>query len=236
MELPNIEISNINTISNPDVEPKPKPILTGKRKSGRMSVLRVALLIMRGSPKKSNKIPIDDESKNIWSKFVGSIRPLHLQSIRSSRSFSGKKFNQPVSPSSESTEDASMFTAEEEPLSPLQKSPSNSRYASAVGLNNMVQKSPSNSRYASAVGLNEMVQSDANSRYASAVGLNELVPSDEEDEKEEAIEEEVGENGDEKIDVKADEFIAQFYQQMRMQRLNNVDRHYQERSERSLGC
>jgi hypothetical protein len=232
---PDIEISNINTIPNPpqddddddDVEPKPKPILTRKRKTGPMNVLRVALLMMRGSsPKKSSLTPkksnvTDDESKNVWTKFVGSIRPLHLQSSRSPQSFSGRKFDQlitlPLSPSSsESTGGASVFTAEEEPFSPLQKSPSNSRYASAVGLN-------------------ELVQSDANSPYASAIGLNELVSSDEENEIQEEIEEEIRENGDETIDAKADEFIAQFYQQMKLQRLNNVDRHYQERSERSLG-
>jgi hypothetical protein len=230
---PDIEISNINTIPNPpqddddDVEPKPKPILTRKRKTGPMNVLRVALLMMRGSsPKKSSVTPkksnvTDDESKNVWTKFVGSIRPLHLQGSRSPQSFSGRKFDQlitlPLSPSSsESTGGASVFTAEEEPFSPLQKSPSNSRYASAVGLN-------------------ELVQSDANSPYASAIGLNELASSDEENEIQEEIEEEIRENGDETIDAKADEFIAQFYQQMKLQRLNNVDRHYQERSERSLG-
>ncbi|WJX79828.1 hypothetical protein P8452_62908 [Trifolium repens] len=233
---PDIEISNINTISNPpqdDDESKPKQILTRKKKSGPINVVRVALLMMRGSsPKKSSVTPkksnvTDNESKNVWSKFVGSIRPLHLQGSRSPQSFSGRKFDQlitlPLSPSSsESTGGASVFTAEEEPFSPLQKSPSNSRYASAVGLN-------------------DLVQSVANSPYASAIGLNELVSSDEENERQEEIEEEEEEevavrgNGDETIDAKAEEFIAQFYQQMRLQRLNNVDRHYQERSERSLG-
>ncbi|CAJ2631950.1 unnamed protein product [Trifolium pratense] len=225
MEPPNIEIPNVPQ-DDVNVESKPKPILTRKRKSGPMNVLRVAILMMRGSPKKSNVTPKksnvtpkDDESKNVWSKLVGSIRPLHLQSNQSPRSFSGQKFNQliPLAPDSPSSEcGASMFTAEEEPYSPLQKSPSISRYASAVGLN-------------------ELVKSEATSRYASAVGLNELVPSDEENEKEEAIEDEVDGNGDEKIDAKADEFIAQFYQQMRLQRLNNVNRHYKERSQRSLG-
>jgi hypothetical protein len=226
---PDIEISNINTISNPpqdDDESKPKQILTRKKKSGPINVVRVALLMMRGSsPKKSSVTPkksnvTDNESKNVWSKFVGSIRPLHLQGSRSPQSFSGRKFDQlitlPSPSSSESTGSASVFTAEEEPFSPLQKSPSNSRYASAVGLN-------------------ELVQSDANSPYASAIGLNELASSDEESEIQEEIEEEIRENGDETIDAKADEFIAQFYQQMKLQRLNNVDRHYQERSERSLG-
>jgi len=109
-----------------------------------------------------------------------------------------------------------------------------SRYASAIGLNELVQ-SDEDGRYASAIGLNELVQSDEDSRYASAIGLNKLVQSDEENDKNDLIKEECNENGDDKIDAKADEFIAQFYQQMRLQRLNNADRRYQERSQRSLG-
>jgi hypothetical protein len=119
-------------------------------------------------------------------------------------------------------------------LNELAKSDENSHYASAIGLNELVQ-SDEDSRYASAIGLNELVQSDEDSRYVSAIGLNKLVQSDEENDKNDLIIEECNENGDDKIDAKADEFIAQFYQQMRLQRLNNADRRYQERSQRSLG-
>ena len=214
----NLEISNINTIHNPppqdDVEhepeqkPKPKQIITQKRKNGPMQALRVALLRMRGSPKKSSVTPIDDESKNGWKKIVGSIRPLHLhsnQSPRSSPRSNNKKFDNvttlpPTSPSESCSGGTTFsdFPVEEEPFSPSPESP-------------------------------------PNSRYASAIGLNELVQSDDENDRQDSIKEECQENGDEKIDAKAEEFIAQFYQQMRLQRLNNVDRDYQERSQRSLG-
>ncbi|OIV98211.1 hypothetical protein TanjilG_18750 [Lupinus angustifolius] len=104
---------------------------------------------------------------------------------------------------------------------------------------------PPLSRYASAVGLNELVSGDDDdnekcSRYASAIGLNELVESDEDNENPEVImedDEECEENGygDEMIDAKADEFIAEFYKQMRLQRFDIVGHHYKERSRRSLG-
>ncbi|CAJ1876009.1 unnamed protein product [Sphenostylis stenocarpa] len=62
--------------------------------------------------------------------------------------------------------------------------------------------------------------SPPSSRYGSAVGLNELVQSS---------------DGDETIDTKAEDFISQFYEEMRLQRMNTVDRGYLERSQRSLG-
>lgn len=243
---PNLENSNITIPNLPqeDVEPKPKPVLTRKRNNGAMDVIRLALFMLRGRSKKKSLIPVDDKSTSIWRKIVGSIRPLHLQSNQSPPLFSqsnSQKFDQPVIllPSSppQSIGGGSVLTdfPAEEPFSPSPMSPANSCYASAIGLNELVQ-SDENSHYAaSAIGLNELVQSDEDIRYASAIGLNKLVQSDEENDKNDLIIEECNENGDDKIDDKADEFIAQFYQQMRLQRLNNVDRRYQERSQRSLG-
>ncbi|CAL5194509.1 unnamed protein product [Lathyrus oleraceus] len=213
----NLELANIITIPNPPqddddvrLEPKPTPILTKKKNHGPMRAFRVALHMMRGNSKKPNIISTHDESKNAWKKLVGSMRPLHLQSNQSPRLSSqsnGKKFDQmialpPPSPS-ESIGGGSAFvdfSTDEEPFSPFSPSPTSSR-------------------------------------YASAIGLNELVSSDEENDRPKVIKEECNENGDgdEKIDSKAEDFIAQFYHQMRLQRLNNVDRDYQERSERSLG-
>ncbi|XP_058740446.1 uncharacterized protein LOC131612700 [Vicia villosa] len=209
-----LEIPNIITVPHDDdvkleLEHKPTPILT-KKKHSPMRAFRVALHMMRGNSKKPNVISTDDETKNIWKKLVGSMRPLHLQSNQSPRLSSpqsnGQKFDQmtttlpPPSPS-ESSGGGSVFvdfSTEEEPFSPFSPSPSSSR-------------------------------------YASAVGLNELVSSDEENDRPDMIKEECDENGDDKIDSKAEDFIAQFYHQMRLQRFNNVDRDYQERSERSLG-
>lgn len=66
---------------------------------------------------------------------------------------------------------------------------------------------------------------DSMSRYASAVNLQELDPTNGEDEN----------SGDDMIDAKAEEFIAHFYEQMKLQRLDSVDRRYNEMIKRSIG-
>ncbi|TKY61734.1 hypothetical protein E2542_SST11585 [Spatholobus suberectus] len=195
---PECAIINIpNTTTSPFHDDQPKPIQ--KRKNGEMHLHRVALLVMQGRSAKPNVLQVDDRSKSFWRKLVGSMRPLHLQSNQSPRSFS-----QPATTFQSSSEYktdcegyVSDLLAEEEPYSP----------------------------------------SPPSSRYASSVGLNELVQNDEDNEKQEVIIEECEEHvdGDERIDAKADEFIAQFYQEMRLQRLDSVDRRYVERNHRSLG-
>lgn len=57
---------------------------------------------------------------------------------------------------------------------------------------------------------------DGMSRYASAENLQELGRSDDDDV--------WGDGGDEMIDIKAKEFIAQFYAQMRLERLDSFKR------------
>ncbi|KAK7396941.1 hypothetical protein VNO78_18104 [Psophocarpus tetragonolobus] len=174
-----------------------------KKKKGGILFLRVAVFMMRGRSKKPSVLQVDDDddkSKSIWRKIVGSMRPLHLQSTQSPRSFSqpNTTFTSP-SPTND-------YVVEEEPYSP----------------------------------------SPPSSCYASAVGLNELVQNDEDNDKQETIMEgcecdghvnvDAEPDGDEMIDAKAEDFIAQFYQEIRLQRLNSVDRLYVERSQRSLGC
>ncbi|KAG4916670.1 hypothetical protein GLYMA_19G214800v4 [Glycine max] len=188
-----INIPNIKTEQHVSVSPK-------KKNGGGMRFLRVALFKMRGRSAKPTALQVDnnedgERSKSTWGKFVGSMRPLHLQSTQSPRS-------SPDSPSEYKSDCGgyvSDFGAEEEPYSP----------------------------------------SPPSSRYASAVGLNELVQNDEENEKQEVIvedyEQHVDGDGDEMIDAKAEDFIAQFYQEMKLQRLDSVDRRYVERSQRSLG-
>jgi hypothetical protein len=58
-----------------------------------------------------------------------------------------------------------------------------------------------------------------------------------EEEKEEEIvnKDDIVDDGDCMIDTKAEEFIAQFYQDMRLQRMDIVDHRYNEISMRSLG-
>ncbi|KAJ7977627.1 Cotton fiber protein [Quillaja saponaria] len=73
------------------------------------------------------------------------------------------------------------------------------------------------------------------SRYASAVNLQELDNGGNDDVI--TVEDVTYDlnDGDEMIDAKAEEFIAHFYQQMRLQRLDSADRCYQERIQRSIG-
>lgn len=70
------------------------------------------------------------------------------------------------------------------------------------------------------------------SRHASSVNLQELYRSEDVDggaAYSNCIED------DEMIDAKAEVFIAQFYQQIRLQRMDSVDRRYHERTQRSIG-
>lgn len=79
------------------------------------------------------------------------------------------------------------------------------------------------SQYGSAANLQEMDKCE--SRYASAVNLRDMDVEDSYDEID---------DGDEMIDVKAEVFIAKFYEQIRIQRLNSIDRRYNEMVERSI--
>ncbi|XP_068339740.1 uncharacterized protein [Pyrus communis] len=72
------------------------------------------------------------------------------------------------------------------------------------------------------------------SRYASAVSLQELDRTEDHDTN--AIAACPGAaTHDQNIDAKAEEFIAQFYQQMRLQRLDSIDRRYNDMKNRSIG-
>lgn len=201
--------------NHPHHDEQPAQIRTQKRKNG-LNVIKVALFMMRGRSRKPTVLPVgdDDGSKSMWRKLVGSMRPLHLQSTQSPRSSSSPSPFTPQSPS-EYGGALNDFSAEEELYSP----------------------SPPSSRYASAVGLSELVQSDVEDNERQ-----EVIVEEEEEEEEECNEQKQGDgngngdgDGDEMIDTKADEFIAKFYQQMKLQRLNTADRQYQERSHRSLG-
>jgi len=67
-------------------------------------------------------------------------------------------------------------------------------------------------------------------RYMSAVNLRDLDRGEDEDD--EACNDQ---GGDEMIDFKAEVFIAQFYEQMRLQRMSAAERSYRERIQRSMG-
>lgn len=205
---PECAVINIPNIIKTEQEAKPlqqHASESPKNKSGGgMRFLRVALFKMRGRSAKptmalqvnNNNDDIDDGSKSTWGRFVGSMRPLHLQSTQSPRS-------SPDLPSSEYKKDCGGYVSdfvadEQEPYSP----------------------SPPISCYASAVGLSELVQNDEENEYKQEVIVEDS---------------HVDGDGDWMIDAKAEDFIAQFYQEMKLQRLDSVDRRYVERSQRSLG-
>ncbi|KAK7344399.1 hypothetical protein VNO77_13946 [Canavalia gladiata] len=165
------------------------------------NIFKVALFMMRGRSRKSKMLPPDQDSKSTWKRLLGSMRPLHLQSTQSPPHNDIPQKIQTSAPSPKGMDygtDGFESASEQSAYSP----------------------------------------SPCSSRYASAVGLNELVKDEEEEEvveEEKVVVKENGEEGDEIIDAKAEEFIAEFYHQMRLQRLDVTDNHYTEISMRSLG-
>ncbi|KAL2323689.1 hypothetical protein Fmac_028068 [Flemingia macrophylla] len=161
------------------------------------NIFKVALFMMRARSRKTKALVKDDESKSIWRKVLGSMRPLHLQSNQSHDDNNNNNDNNVI----------------------LQ--PSKKMITLKLSGNNGDEGFESASEFAKS-------PSPCSSRYASAVGLNEMVQGEEENV------EVVKENGDD-IDAKAEEFIAQFYQEMRLQQWGVLDRRYKEISMRSLG-
>lgn len=192
-------------------EPMPTPNPPRLRKKrGAMHIIKVALFMMRNRSEKSRggAIPLNDGTKSVWKKLVGSVRPLHLQQRNESSPPSPSPSLSP-SPSHSLKPNPNPLTLESPPA-----------YYSDFSEDALFSPSASSSR------------SGADSRYASAVGLNEMVEDGEtEEESDRAVNE--GE-GDNMIDAKAEEFIANFYHQMKLQRMNSMD-HYREIRERSLG-
>lgn len=196
------------------MEPKANTVSTGKqthhgiaskKRRGALQMLMVALFMIRRRSGKSK--PVDATSRGMWNRLVGSMRPLHLQGNES--------------PSTKEPAHTRSFSQKGyDVVFHQQTSPTASSFSSTS-----FYEDGMSSRHASAGNLQEL---DTESRYASATNLQEL------DESEENEIEYVENGGDEMIDVKADEFIAQFYQQMRLQRLNSIDRRYNEMMQRSI--
>lgn len=65
--------------------------------------------------------------------------------------------------------------------------------------------------------------SSSSSRYASALGLNEMVVQGEEEDTEAEVSASEDWDGDDKIDAKAEEFIANFYNEMKLQRRHSIN-------------
>lgn len=192
----------------------PKEILPAApvKKGGSKNIFKVMLFMMRSrSSRKSKVLPINDDSRSIWRKLVGSMRPLHLQS------------NQCLRPQIDNNNS---------------NNNDNDDMVMKKKMITTIEEMPSCDHIQSEDVFDSASPSPASSRYASAVGLNEMVKDQEEEEVENVVKDNKDNNegdGDDMIDAKAEEFIAQFYKQMRLQRLDIVDRRYEEISMRSLG-
>ncbi|KAH7516999.1 hypothetical protein FEM48_Zijuj09G0015500 [Ziziphus jujuba var. spinosa] len=176
-----------------------------------MQFLRVALFMIRRRSGQSKSV--DVASKGMWRRLVGSMRPLHLQSNAS-----------PPPSIKDEPKTTSMSERYDDVMLPPE-SPGSS-------ISSMSSEDGMSSRYASAVNLQEL-DKDSGSRYGSTVNLKDLAkdhcagilaPGDE-----------ILVVDDELIDAKAEEFIAQFYKQMRLQRLDSIDRRFEEMNKRSIG-
>lgn len=185
------------------------PAPAAKKRRGAVHMIKVAMYMIRRRSGKSKSVDVA-ASGGIWNRLVGSMRPLHLQSQSSPTHATRMSTN-------EQNDDVKSIQAP--PMSPGSSSSSSSE----DGM----------SSYASAANLQELDGTE--SRYASATNLRDLDPNsdDHETEYNQINYDENG--GDEMIDAKAEEFIAQFYEQMRLQRLNSMDRHYNEMIQRSIG-
>ncbi|XP_014511757.1 uncharacterized protein LOC106770463 [Vigna radiata var. radiata] len=197
----------------PHEEPKKINTLSSRKKGkGLKNFFKVALFMMRSGRSRKSKIIVDEESKNVWRKIVGSMRPLHMptdqstlcdnsKNIAQSKMVTSTPFSDCVDHGDDAFDSTSVFTC--------QSSRCSSRYASAVGLNEMEQEAENNN----------------NNNKGEEEGVMEKNSNGDSNDGE----------GDEMIDAKAEEFIAEFYHQMRLQDLNVVDSRYQEISMRSLG-
>lgn len=192
------------------------PVAASKKKSGgAMHLIKVALFMLRRRPSKSKPVEMV-ASRGTLNRLVGSMRPLHLQSGSPRHSTNS---NNSIDQKQPYYDGVILASTQQQPMSPAASSASSSS-SSAGGM----------SRYASVGNLTEL-----ESRYASAVNLRDLDSSCEDEDEDEDSEYGYDENGgDEMIDVKAEEFIAHFYAQMRLQRMNSIDRRYNEMIERSI--
>lgn len=179
-----------------------------KKKRGAFTLFKAAtLLIIRRRPEGKPKPEVP--SKVTWKKIVGSIRPFHLQD------------NQSPQPSAHSI--AASPTVEQRPddvSTPLPPSPH------AIINRSSANSDDGMSQYGSTTNLQEL-DKGSESQYASAVNLQAVAKQGETDDNDDGGDDGISNNnvGDEMIDSKAEEFIAKFYQQMRVQHLDKVERY-----------
>ncbi|XP_009592738.1 uncharacterized protein [Nicotiana tomentosiformis] len=189
-----------------------------KKKPGVFGLFKAAMFVLRHRTKGKQKAAqvVVSSTKGDWKKLVGSMRPLHLQDNNNSRT-----------PSQTAAYD---YCATTSSPSALSCSGTMSQYASANDLQALdvpaAAAAPSitdsMSQYASSNDLQALEASTSSgtmSQYASANNLQELDDEEEEEDPDQVFDA-IG--ADDMIDAKAEEFILQFYQQMRRQNIDSM--------------
>ncbi|PKI73941.1 hypothetical protein CRG98_005666 [Punica granatum] len=210
--------------------PLPSSVPKSKKKRGSMSFLRAALFMWRrrGSSKKKSKAALQIEaataSAGMLNKVVGSMRPLHVQGGESPPQVAATAHAQPEP----GPEPAKMILL-------AGASPSRSEHFEDVPLGSVSMMSPvaSPSHCSSASPSHCSSVSEGTSRYSSALNLQELDKNDDNDDSDDDDDDDrkfEALGGDEMIDAKAEEFITQFYQQMKIQNYNEMVRRSARRS------
>lgn len=169
------------------VDPKPT-----KKKRSPMHILRVANYMLSLKSGKSKTAHTDAVSK--WKKLLSSMRPLHINSNQSAQRSIGDRAPMAPLTSKEVVEQSKVYA------------PS----AASEDVEQFELFTPPWSPAPKSTGSS----SGQTSRYASAQNLQELDDQSDEDDEDSYYDDKFG---DEKIDMKAEEFIAKFYGQMKLQ-------------------
>ncbi|XP_022769522.1 uncharacterized protein LOC111313051 [Durio zibethinus] len=175
------------------------PMLKKRKRSAGMRFLKAVLYMLqsKSSKSKSQSIQVNVASNFSWKGLVGSMRPMHLQSNQSPPPpIDAKPAIMPE------LEPISVGEQTEEPITPP-LSP----------MTYFSPQSPSSSISSTYGSANDLTQYDSPSNQEiHVIKLCEGITEQECRYDDEA--------GDEMIDAKAEEFIANFYHQMRLQNLN----------------
>lgn len=172
------------------IDPKPT-----KKKRSPMHILRVANYMLSLKSEKSKTAPTDAVSK--WKKLLSSMRPLHINSNQSAqRSIGDRVLMAPLTISKEVVEQ------------------SKDVYAPSAASEDVEQFELFTPPWSPAPKSTGSISSGQTSQYASAQNLQELDDQSDGDDEDSYYDDKFG---DEKIDMKAEEFIAKFYGQMKLQ-------------------
>ncbi|KAL7112562.1 hypothetical protein ACP275_04G009800 [Erythranthe tilingii] len=210
-----------------------------KKKSGAFGIFRAALLMLRKRPgeKKAAKKTVSKQkstaSNGSWAKLVGSMRP--LSGLQEAPESSPLHQPTPVAaaaddgetnpPQKQASAVADEGAIEDEQTIPAQKSASASPDPAEISSEETISAA---SPAASSSSSSSSSSRGTMSQYASAASLRDLYNSSDDEDEEEEDPDEVFDaiTGDEMIDAKAEEFIAQFYKQIQLQNTAKTHHHY----------